>query len=94
MRKYASLIVLVVVLAVFIALLIHDNFNKKDINTKIKKPKITEITNNDITNDKPLSEKEYEEIIRSFIEAKNFAIEKGENTFLNDFLEKSSRFYK
>jgi len=95
MKKYASLIVLAIVLAAFIALLIHDNLNnKKDSDTKPTKPVITESTNTkkDIQNDNPLSTKEYEEIMRNFIDAKNFAIEKGNKTFLEDFLEKGSKF--
>jgi len=99
-KKYGSLLLLVCILIIFVLLLVNDKKQGNEpvdtntiVNTKtpIKSDEspISETMNED---NKQLSSSEYEEIIRGYYDSKNYAIDNGENTFLNDFLEEGSKF--
>ncbi len=97
-KKHMSLIVLALLLMVMIGLYIQekaDNRDKKEVKaTNSSTPKRTKNIETTATAKKeaPLSGKQYEDLINSFTQAKNFAIEKGEDSFLKDVLEKGSSF--
>jgi hypothetical protein len=96
--KKSNIIMLFIVLIVFGVISVVSYINQEDETKKIE-PKETEKTNDVIKtkapgkeNDKPLSGKQYETILKNFYEAKNFAIDESDTTFLNDFLEKDNNY--
>lgn len=95
-KKYGSILILICILIIFILLLVNDNRNNNEpIDTTIINTNTPiEISESPIKSiiDKQLSSSEYEEIIRGYYDSKNYAIESGENNFLNDFLEEGSNF--
>jgi Flp pilus assembly protein TadG len=94
-KKNVGLIVLALFLILMIGLVIENKIQVKDKKEVIKAvsstPKSAK-TEKTVKNDKPLSGKQYEDLVNSFIQAKNYAIEKHEDSFLKDVLEKGSNF--
>jgi hypothetical protein len=93
-KKFFLLGVIIICVAIFLVLTII-NYQKEE-NPTSKSPKTTKLLETEgpeVTETNKLQTvKEYEEIIRNFYQAKNFAIEKGEDSFLNDFLEKGNEY--
>lgn len=92
-KKIFLIAVIIICVTIFFVLTII-NYQKEDQPTsKSPTPDKTKIIKTEPTETNKLqSGKEYEEIIRNFYQAKNFAIETGDDSFLKEFLEEGSEY--
>ncbi|MBN1469883.1 MAG: hypothetical protein JW924_14235 [Fusobacteriaceae bacterium] len=89
LKKYSTIIILLLVLILFIVIIIKDNLENKENPEQTSKPTVTNTVEED---DKELTSLQYEQIIKGFLDSLNFAIEKQENSFLEQYLEVGSKF--